>query len=248
MLKTQAIDWETIYEMKFVDQPGCWTSGCNSYCCTHKSDDLSFSILTGGAGMIFFEQEYDFLLSGGRLQDGFGEKSRRMNFSLAAGLDLKFVISKCALNGICTIREYRPLCCKLYPFLPRVNPETSEITGFLSGTVFDLFWSVLGRDHPCTLVRTKPAEVQRQILPALTRLLEHPYFLYHFRAVELFLDYTADGIAAIRKAHPDLASQELSKKWELLYLSGKAFDKEKLRADILESYRIVAQRHPGFEP
>ncbi len=247
MLTTETIDWEAIYRMKFVDQSGCWTSGCNSYCCTHKSDHLAFSILTGGAGMIFFAKEFDFLLSAGKLQGGFEEKSRRMNFTLAPGIDLNFVISKCALNGICTIRDYRPLCCKIYPFLPRVDLRTSEITGFTSGTVFDLFWSVLGKEHPCTLVRTKPAEVQRQLLPPLQRLLEHPYFLFHFRAVELFLDHTAAGIENLRAIHPDLSSQALSKKWELLYLSGKAFDSGKVRGDILEAYQTVAQRFLGFE-
>ncbi len=240
------IDWKAIYGLTFVDQPGCWTSGCQSYCCTHKSDHLSFSLLTGGAGMVFFEQEYDFLTSIGRHQAGFEAASRRMKFEIEPGLELKFVLSKCALNGICTIHEFRPLCCKVYPFLPRVDPRTSEITGFMSGTVFDVFWPVIGAQHPCTLVRTKPEEVQEQERGPLTRLLEHPYLLFYFRALELFLTSVSEGVKRLHDSNPAFTSQALSKKWELLYLTGKAFDVERLRTDILRDYRIIAGRFPGL--
>lgn len=245
-MSRSAIDWESIHRLTFVDEAACWTSGCQSYCCTHRSDDLAFSILTGGAGMIFFEEEYDFLRNAGRLQSGFEEKSKRMKFPVGPGLDLKFVISKCALNGICTIRESRPLCCKLYPYLPRIHPSTFEVAGYVSGTVFDLFWDVFGKEHPCTLIRTKPDEIQRKQLPALTQLLRYPYLLFYFRAVELFLDSVADGLRAIRRTYPSLSMRDLSKKWELSYLSGTSIDVDKFRAGVLDSYQAISRKHPGL--
>ncbi|OGH62746.1 MAG: hypothetical protein A3G34_14370 [Candidatus Lindowbacteria bacterium RIFCSPLOWO2_12_FULL_62_27] len=243
----ETVDWEAVHRLSFVDEPGCWTSGCQSYCCTHKSDLLAFSILTGGAGMIFFEAEYDYLRASGRLQKGFESHAKRMSYELAPGLHLRFVLSKCELNGICTIRESRPLCCKLYPFLPRVDPATSALTGFVSGTVFDAFWPVLGVPHPCTLAREKADAVQARMKPSLTRLLGHPYFLFHFRAVEILLDRISEGLDALKRAHAGIDARALSRKWELLYLTGKAFDGGRLRADLLHAYSTVAARFPGFE-
>ena len=75
------INWESLFALKFVDQGACWET-CASYCCTHQPDSLSLHFLAGGAGMVFFEKEYEFLDATNRLQKGFKAKEKRWSFKL----------------------------------------------------------------------------------------------------------------------------------------------------------------------
>ena len=53
----------------------------------------------------------------------------------------------------------RPLICKLYPFLPKVD-NRGGILDFFSATFFDLFYDK--SSHPCTLVAQHEDEVKAQ--------------------------------------------------------------------------------------
>lgn len=239
------IDWKEIHRLVFVDQPNCWKT-CGGYCCAHAHERLSFSLIGGEAGMVFFEDEYIWLESQGLLQEGFKERSKLWRIRFGSDLELRFYTSKCSLHGLCTKPDFRPVCCKIYPFVPTVDIGTSQITGYFDGIVFDCFWKLLGLQHPCTLVREREEIVKKQKLSALNVLLSHPYTLFYLNAVGIFMKEVELGLSKFYSANPGLSSQQLSEKWELQYLARRAFDVERTRQSIYESYQIIRQRFPGF--
>lgn len=158
--------WDALHQLSFVFEDGCWST-CGGHCCKSDSPDLAFALLGTGAGMVFFEGEFDFLREKGVLQEGFLERAKLWKFPFGDGQEARFWISKCNLGGRCTLPGYRPLLCKVYPYLPRVDLATGAIGGFIQAAVFDQFWTHLGKQNPCTLVRERPEQTQKAALPAL---------------------------------------------------------------------------------
>jgi hypothetical protein len=199
------------------------------------------------AGMVFFEDEYSFLERNGLLQEGFKKQSRFWEFPFSKGLSLNFVTSVCSLEGKCTIPKYRPLICKLYPYLPRINFETLEVVGHVNASVVDQFWSSLKIQEPCTLAREKSDIIKQQMQPAVEVLLEYPYLLFYIKATELFLDMISEHFRIYRESHPDWSVAELISKWELQYLAGRSFDKSQLRLQLEKQYLALKERFRTFE-
>lgn len=242
----QAVDWSALHKLHFVFEEGCWQT-CGGHCCKTEHQDLSFAFAGSGAGMVFFEGEFEYLRDRGLLQEGFLDKAKLWTFKFGeSGEEVRFWISKCNLGGRCTLPESRPLLCKVYPFLPRTDLETSDVTGFFQAAVFDQFWDVLKRQNPCTLVRERAGATQKAALPAIKKLVESPYILFHVKAVEHFIDAVRDGMAALREKMPEATPAQLSLRWERDYLSRRAFDSARLKREMQESLKIVQARFPGF--
>ena len=57
LFKKHQRNWEDIHKMKFIDVDGCWNSGCESWCCVHKSEPSLFNFIGNGSKMIFLAEE-----------------------------------------------------------------------------------------------------------------------------------------------------------------------------------------------
>lgn len=232
------IDWGSIQDLVFIDQDACWTT-CNSHCCTHKNVDLGFTFMKNGSGMVFFEPEYEYLKKMGILQEGFEAKAKKFEFKVNDELILRFYISKCELMGKCTLPQNRPLICKLYPYIPNIDIETLQITGFSYASIPDQIWAPMKKDHACTLVREKSDEIKEQMLPALRVLLKHPYFIFYFKCAELFLKQTGEGLRRFRKENPLLSLFDFSQRWEIAFLRKETFNPDDLREEIAAAYQKI---------
>jgi hypothetical protein len=241
-------DWEIIHSLEFVDQPQCWTTCGGGFCCKTNSPFLKLNFMKpNSAGMVFFQGEYDFLERNGVMQEGFKSQSRFWKFSFADVLELRFATSVCSLEGKCSIPRYRPLLCKLYPFLPRINFATLDVVGYINASVVDQLWTSLGVPEPCTLAREKAEAIQRQMQPGIDVLKRYPYVLFYIKAAELFLDDISDNFEKLKQAHTDWSNDHLVANWELSYLSGRAFDTAVFRRRLQEQYACLRKTFKNFD-
>lgn len=229
------IDWESIHNIKFVEFSDCWKT-CNGYCCNHVHDDAGFTFMKNGSGMVFFNDEYEFLKRINKLQYGFKDKAKVTEFKINNEFTLKFVQSKCSLGGVCTIPEYRPILCKIYPYSPVINLDTKEIEDFITISLPDQAWTALEKPPICTLVKDHSKEVKEQLKPGLSELIKDPYFVFHFKAIELFNTFVKQGIIELRKQVPDLSMKDFTRCWEMYLMKGDSFSVEELREELSKAY------------
>jgi hypothetical protein len=240
-------DWEHIhrFELKFGE---CWTH-CGGYCCKTNHEAQNFSLMKcDSAGMVFMPQEYEFLKRHNRLQTGFEETHRRHTFVFdeARGLKIGYDTAVCALGGICSLPEYRPMICKFYPYYPVVEPESGEVDRLITGSIVDQYWGDLGIEHPCWLHREQGDAVAAAVR-ATGPALQHPYFIFHLGAAALFVEHVSARCrkdqAALLRGDP----RQFFRNWEVLYLTGSLVDRDVLARDIRAFYDRVERRFGAFE-
>lgn len=241
-----AINWEEIYAVKPVYVPKCWEES-NSYCCTSNSEHFSFRLIEKNAApLVYLKSEWDYCVEHGRMQKGFEDAAREIRFEYAPGRTIHIITTYCRLSGICTYPEFRPLICRLYPFFPRVSLMERKVVGYVYGSVLDQFWDALGLKHPCYLVQKKKDLCYRSI-KGIEPLLVNPAVLFLFKAVEVFSDRL---IVDFKKRYPELFElppEEFFRKWEMIYLTGRAFDKDGLKNDLAGLDERVRELYGHFE-
>ena len=237
--------WEQIHsiELRFGD---CWKN-CDSYCCKSNHETQEFALFKqDSAGMIFMQQEYEFLERYNRLQTGFVESSRKHSFQFDDNKYLNFVTAVCGLGGLCSLPSYRPMICKLYPYLPIPSIESNTIEKFITGSALDQYWDDMNVEHPCWLHRTKEQEVKNSISDAGSKF-QHPYIVFYLSAAGIFLDSIRMNL---KKQYPELLSgdpRQFFKQWEVLYLTGQLIDKEDYRAELRRLYAQVVDQYGEFK-
>jgi hypothetical protein len=231
----------------FEDQ--CWTH-CNSYCCKTNHKALNFSLMRcDSAGMVFPSEEYKFLSDNNLLQTGFAAAARHHSFEFdnRRRLSVKFVTSVCSLGGICSLPNFRPLICKLYPLYPDPGASGKDIEGFVAGSIIDQYWEQLQIEHPCWLLREKSATIQdatrERVLPALG----HPYILFYLKAAARFVDHVSANARARGMVVKDADPRQFFKQWEISYLTGVLIDKPRLKQEFTAIYDAIASHFGEFE-
>ncbi len=240
------IDWSEVYAVEPTFYDRCWEES-DSYCCRTNSPHLSFKFMRhDAAGMIYIHSEWDYCKGLGRIQEGFEEIARKIEFPIRHGRTIRLVSTYCSLKGLCTFPEYRPLICRFYPFFPRVSVEQRRITGYVLGSAVDQYWDLLGLEHPCFL-RRKQESLCLEGLHRLEPLLKNPAILFYFKAIEIVADRLRDDFKQKYSQLLSLPPKQFFQRWELIYLTGKAFDKEGLKQDLASLDEKVARLYGDFE-
>ena len=198
------------------------------------------------AGMIFIHSEWEYCKKIGKLQVGFEDLAKEISFEISPGRVIKLVTTYCCLEGLCTYPEFRPLICRFYPFFPRVSVEERKVTGYVYGSVLDQYWDSLGVEHPCYLRRSHE-ELCMEAINRLEPLLQNPALLFYFKAIEIVAGRVLDDLKAGFPEIFSLPPKEFFQRWEIIYLTGRAFNVDGLREDLANLDQEVQQRYEAFE-
>lgn len=235
-------------ETEFVNFPKCYES-CGGYCCKGFKN-ANFKFFDGSyVALPLLEKEFnEYKKSGGII--GLEEAKKIEEFKLKNGAILRIFWLHCSLVGLCNPHQNRPLICKLYPFLPKVDNK-GEILDFFSATFFDLFYDK--SSHPCTLVAQHEDEVKAQLKNSLEPLLKDPLYIFAFRACELLAVYLRNllkkefGSYLINKIN-DENHAKFWQKAEMLLLLRKAWRNQEFYNEICDIHDEIAQIWGEFLP
>lgn len=235
-------DWESTFSKTFVDVPDCWTT-CDSACCKQDFNQLPFAFFSKGASMVFTKREFEWLEQNGKLQEGFKKYSSKHSWPLDNGEVISYYTSVCKLEGVCSLPNYRPLLCKFFPWFPKVDIKSGSVVGLEKGTLFELFWPHLQTESPCTIYNENDPTIKAKAISAYEDIAKVPYFLFHFKVVEIVMNVINISITKAFKSESSNAS--IIQDWEKSYLQGNNIDWQKCRADISKVYDEIQLLHPG---
>ena len=202
---------------------------------------------TDAAGMLFFFDEYQYLKSQDKVQEGFEEKHNILSFEISPKRIIRIITSYCHLEGRCTYPEYRPLICKVYPYFPRISLDTLEITGYAYSSALDQYWGALSLKHPCHIVQTLDEKKIFKHLEVFKPLLSNPYFIFYFKAIEIVLDNLKAHLQKTQSQIFNLPPADFFSRWEFLYVTGKAFNKKEILSKLEWLDNEVQRRFGYFE-
>ncbi len=228
------------YKIEFVNFPKCYED-CNSYCCRGFNNEHFKMIKYDFVAIPLLEKEFlEYKKSGGI--KGLEEPKKIEVFKLRGGQIIKIFWLQCHLKGLCNPHSNRPLMCKVYPLMPKVNNK-GEIKDFLPATFFDLFFD--DTTHPCTLVAKSKEDVKRQLNTSLAPLLSDPLYIFAFRACEVLAKYLKDELIKDFGSHfiSNIPKEQISKFWqkvEMLLLFRKAWRNEKFYNEISDIHDEIA--------
>ncbi|MCO4795017.1 MAG: hypothetical protein KC493_14975 [Bacteriovoracaceae bacterium] len=234
-------DWELTFSKTFVDVPDCWTT-CDSACCKQDFNQLPFAFFPKGASMIFTQREFEWLEQSGKLQEGFKKYSSKYSWTLDNGQDFSYYTSVCKLEGVCSLPNFRPLLCKFFPWFPKVDIKNGSVVGLEKGTLFELFWPHLGAKSPCTIFNENDPTLKAKAISAYEDLAKTPYFLFHFKLVEIVMKAIDISISSAFKSKDP--NDSIIQDWEKSYLQGSNIDWKKCRSEISAIYDEIKLLHP----
>lgn len=241
MHKLSDINWKELYDENFFSMGSCWTT-CNSHCCKFNLYDGHKS---KGVVLPLFPGEHQYFESIGGIIN-ITDKAKKRTYHLHDDISFATHFLTCNCMGLCNPNEHRPLICRFYPYMPLVTVE-GEIRGYDYIALSDLFYSNATAAHPCTLVRTEPDSVQKQLNESLPKLLKYPQFVFSFMVAELLAN-------SLRKAMEgtvdDLSNEEKKsfyKKFELMVFTGKPWRSAEFKESVVDVYNQVEKQYGKFE-
>lgn len=220
----------------------CWEQ-CNSHCCNLNHEMYNFTHLEKkGIGMLFSAVEYEFLKKSSKLQADFSDKAKQHFLKFSLGKKLSYVVSFCSLSGICTLSNYRPLICKMYPYLPIININKKCIEELIFCNPFDLFWQNLKISHPCWIHNN--SIVKNLLSNSLPVILKHPYFIFYINAAAIFLKKIKINL------NNEISFKEPKKffnEFEKLYLNCKVINLKEYKQELTSLYTALARVYGDFK-
>jgi len=234
------LDFDEAYKTSWFSVDRCWIS-CGSHCCTFRSIVKHFRLFRDpGAVLPLFPGEFEFLEAKGVLQQGFKETRREVNVPIPgssgdqAGFSFDFVT--CRLEGACSFPQWRPLVCRLYPLLPRID-DAGHVLNFLPIAYQDLFWKDLGVEDPC-LVRLN-AKFQEETLRSLECLLSKRMGRFCLGAASIVMEAIYRRVS--ESAREEIASgpDAFFRRLEAMSLRGQLFDKKRVLQKVADWRRKV---------
>ncbi len=237
-------DWAKIFASEFVSRPRCWET-CDGFCCTPTRVQRHFRFLRrSGVDLPHLPGEYAFLKRTGRLQAGYSESFTRHDLLLPNGRVLPIYRAVCNLGGRCSDHAYRPVVCRIYPFMP-VPTLDGTVERLEPTALIDLFWDDL--EHavaPCSIVSLTPAERTRY--EALCReLFKDPVNILYFKAASIYKNAI---LRSVREQYPELLSgpeDRFFSQWEKLLVFGKLYRPASVLETIAQVWDALEARLGG---
>ncbi len=215
-------DWDAIFRGEFVRRPHCWKT-CDSFCCKPTRVTQHFLFLRSrGVDLPHLPGEYHYLETTGHLQAGFADTFTRHRLRLPNGRTMPLYRAVCTLDGTCSDHRYRPLVCRVYPFMP-VPTLDGDLERTEPTALIDIFWNALETSgHPCTITEMDADEWDAY--RALCReLFKDPVNILYFKAASIYKNTIMDSV---RRQYPELLEQPeeiFFSRWEKLLVMGKLY-------------------------
>lgn len=241
----ESVDWEQISSTHFVFEEGCWNSACQSLCCRASVPGANFRIIKErGVYLLYLSGEYEYHQKEKTLPLASGEESKFRTWKLDFGRStcLEVVLASCWFEGRCVEPAKKPLVCKLYPFLPILDLDGNLEELYLLN-LFDLTIEARGFEKRCNILelRAKYFDLWRNNTKALTTL-QHPFFIFHFRAAKIFLENYLDELSKNEKLRGK-QGKEFWDCWEIEYLTGRLLNQDAIRPKVANLYDLVIQKY-----
>jgi len=226
------VQWSELYEREFFSAPGCYLE-CGGYCCNNFFGRY-YAILDRESVMIpMTDDEYEVYRSRGGIEN---VTVTRHEIAIGEGKRFVFYLLSCKEKGLCRPHANRPMVCRLYPRLPRVD-EYGEIIGFNEASLMDLFYQKSA--HPCPLV-AKDQGVEEQIARNFPKPDAKTIFAL------MLADAVMKALVRLLPEKLDTADEEqirrLARRFEAAMLGGKIFRS----IDVVSIYKKVAAVHGEF--
>lgn len=219
------IDWARVHQAFENGTCPHWQA-CGTHCCNSRLIFKHFEWLGKGCmtALPMAESEAAFLKGNGSYARNFPDGEFLLPFR-AGGMDLTVVLAKCNQNGVCGDQPFRPLICKLYPYVPAFEAD-GTCTGVVCASVFDLFWDRLTDRDPCEMKHLETQERFVARYSAAGRALAGepwwPELRWWLNAGAAFLRNVRE--TTLRKLPERRPPAEFFPAFETLYLSGEAYD------------------------
>ena len=229
------------YNQEYIYSPKCYES-CAGYCCAGFANPHFKLIRSNFIALPLFDIEYkEYLKSGGI--DGMEVAKKSEKFKLKSGQTFTIHWLHCDKKGLCHPHQNRPLICKLYPILPKINAK-GEILGFFNGTIFDIFFA--DNTHPCTLIKTQKQNIENMLKSNLKELLKDPNYIFIFRVAQIVVEHLQNYIKAKFGTYiiDEISSDRVSEFWsevEMAMVLRRAWSSDEFAFDINQAYQEIAQ-------
>ena len=242
---TESVDWERIASSNFVYEAGCWNSACNSLCCRSSVPGAKFRLIKErGVPLLYLPGEYEYHQKEKTLPIASGDENNfrawKLDFGRSTCLEVNW--TQCWFEGRCVEPARKPLVCKLYPFLPILDLD-GNLEELCLLNLFDLTIEARGFEKRCNILelQAKYTEQWRGDKEALTTL-QHPFFIFHFRAAKIILD---NYLVTLNKNEKLRGKQgeEFWRCWEIEYFTGRLLNLEALRPEVANLYDLVIQKY-----
>lgn len=233
------------YKSEYIHIPKCYET-CNSYCCIGKNLNFlkhNFMMLP------LLEQEFTEYTKSGAIK-GLEKPKHIEKFQLKDGAIVRIYWLQCDLNGLCSPHENRPLICKLYPFLPKVDAN-GRLKGYMPASISEIIFDK--SNHPCTLVKNSTNEICNQLNQNILPLLKQPIYIFAFMVYELLLTYFKNWLNKKFETHlisqmPKENIKKYYKEIEIDLLLRRAWKNQECINSINDAYNEIVKIWGNFLP
>jgi Fe-S-cluster containining protein len=227
------MNWSEIYDKELFLAPNCYLT-CNGYCCNNFFGKY-YSILDKESVILpMVDDEYQEYKKRGGIKN---VNAKRYSIKIE-DKEFVFYLLSCKEKGLCNPHQNRPLICKIYPYIPKVDTN-GKIIDFNFASLMDIFYS-FDEVHSCTLVKKEADRIKSDITRNLPKLDGKITFAL------ILIDEAIKNIKKYLPQKIDTLSQneqkKFIKKFEMLMLSGKAFKE----IDIQKLYEKVKNHYGEF--
>jgi len=223
------MNWNKIYKEELFTAKNCYLE-CGGYCCNNFFGQYYSILDKNNVVLPMSDDEYNEYKK--HKVDNLKEKKYQIKIK---DKEFIFYLLFCNEKGLCNPHQNRPLICKIYPYIPKVNLE-GEVIGFNYASFMDLFYSAKDK-HNCPLVFKDEKRIQDEIIKNLPKLDAKMIFIF------ILLDKVMEKLKSYFPTNIDKLNQtELKKfilKFEMLLLTGKVFKKiniEEIYEDVKNIY------------
>lgn len=241
-MKSQPIDWDSVYRSEFVNAPECWKT-CDGYCCKNFYGE-HFNILDKqGVSLPLLESEYEHYKRIGGIQN-IEQPAKKRTFDLANGKSFSIYLLSCKCSGLCNPHGHRPLICRIYPYFPVVSAE-GTILDFEYAALMDLFYRDPDNNHKCTLVREQSRRIKQELSVNLQPFLNNPELVFVLRCLKLLVDRLKEKMNGFIDDLSEEQKKRFIAKYEFMILSGKPWKDKEFSEKIQQAYDDVKEAFGG---
>jgi Fe-S-cluster containining protein len=228
------MNWREIYETEFFQAPGCYLE-CGGYCCNNFFGKYYRFLDSESVVLPLIDDEYEIYRKRGGIEN---VDAKKYEIEVKPRKKLVFYLLHCREKGLCKPHTNRPLICRIYPYLPKLD-DWGKGVGWQYASLMDIFYSSAQR-HSCPLVRENAETIKREIMENMPAW--SPKMILALQLIDALIENIKTMIPEKIDTLNEEEQRALIAKFEMLILSGKAFK----AIDMAGIYDRLAKVHGDF--
>ena len=214
----------------------CWKKCGNSYCCTNNHEDFNFSFIKkNSTEIIYTPREYlKFESTKKTFNNQFSKKPKIVKIDIG-DFYIGVIYTRCDLKGLCSNIIDKPLLCDLYPYLPHYD-DNLLVKSYGKASVFDKVFETINTRTPCAIDNIPQKDDIYNSFDS--------YIKFYIQVANIYLENMSSEI--LKSPLIKHTGKNFWEKWELHYLTGKLFNKEKFISKIKSEYLKFKNKDKNF--